>query len=111
MSFSLGPVRGVGMLEVFGVTDQAEAVYLALVRNAAASVADLANIAGVSCEAVRAALDELARLSLVCSSCEDQGVIGAVSPEIGLEYLLAREQGVRTSDGWTGRGRSPMRCW
>jgi DNA-binding CsgD family transcriptional regulator/sugar-specific transcriptional regulator TrmB len=80
------------MLEVFGVTDQAEAVYLALVRNPAASVADLATMAGVSCEAVRAALDELARLSLVRSSCEDQGVIGAVSPEIGLEYLLAREQ-------------------
>jgi DNA-binding CsgD family transcriptional regulator/sugar-specific transcriptional regulator TrmB len=80
------------MLEVFGVTDQAEAVYLALVSSAAASVADLANIAGVSCEAVRAALDELARLSLVHSTREDQEVIGAVSPQVGLEYLLAKEQ-------------------
>ncbi|HEY6312647.1 MAG TPA: LuxR C-terminal-related transcriptional regulator [Streptosporangiaceae bacterium] len=80
------------MLEVFGVSEHVESVYVTLLNRPTAGVQEIAKLLGLSEEQVHDALDELARLSLVRSLSEQPGTIHPVSPEIGLEYLLAREQ-------------------
>jgi sugar-specific transcriptional regulator TrmB/DNA-binding CsgD family transcriptional regulator len=80
------------VLEVFGVDQQVETVYLTLLRQPAADAAEIAVETGLSADVVHQALDELARLALVRPSWEDAGTIRPVRPDIGLEYLLAREQ-------------------
>jgi DNA-binding CsgD family transcriptional regulator len=80
------------MLEAFEVDQTAEAVYLQMLRAPEAGVADLAASLAISEDAVRAALDKLAGLSLLRPSWEDPRVLRAVSPEVGLESLLAHQQ-------------------
>ncbi|HKT01756.1 MAG TPA: LuxR C-terminal-related transcriptional regulator [Rugosimonospora sp.] len=80
------------MLETFGVAPPAEAAYLATLRHPDASVAELAEHLGWSTDAVTSALDELARLSLLRPSLADPDVLRPVSPAIGLEALIARQQ-------------------
>jgi sugar-specific transcriptional regulator TrmB/DNA-binding CsgD family transcriptional regulator len=79
------------VLEAFGIDQQVEDVYRALLDHPSADVAELATISGMPVDHVRRALDELARLSLVRPSWEDPGKIRPVRPDIGLEYLVARE--------------------
>jgi DNA-binding CsgD family transcriptional regulator/sugar-specific transcriptional regulator TrmB len=80
------------MLEAFGVGPVAEAAYLTMLRHPNAGVTELAERLSVSDHVVREALDELARLSLLRPSWEDPRMLRPVSPEIGLESLLARQQ-------------------
>jgi DNA-binding CsgD family transcriptional regulator/sugar-specific transcriptional regulator TrmB len=80
------------MLEAFGVGPVAEAAYLTMLRHPNAGVAELAERLDVSDQVVREALDELARLSLLRPSWEDPRLLRPVSPEIGLESLLARQE-------------------
>jgi DNA-binding CsgD family transcriptional regulator/sugar-specific transcriptional regulator TrmB len=80
------------MLEAFGVGPVAEAAYLTMLRHPNAGVTELADRLGVSDQVVREALDELARLSLLRPSWEDPRQLRPVSPEIGLESLLARQE-------------------
>jgi DNA-binding CsgD family transcriptional regulator len=80
------------MLEVFGVSDAVERIYLCMLRFPDAGVAELATDLMMSHADVRAALDELARLSLLRPSTERTGVMRPIPPEVGLEALLAREQ-------------------
>lgn len=80
------------MLEAFGIAPAVEAVYLMMLERPEASVTELAARTGMSEDAVREAFDELARLALLRPSWEDPHTLRPVSPETGLESLLARQQ-------------------
>src|SRR5580658_2974964 len=80
------------MLEALGVNHCAESVYVLLLKQPMASVRELAGLLDLSEDEVHAALDELARLSLVRPSWDESGSMRPVSPDVGLEYLLTREQ-------------------
>lgn len=80
------------MLEPLGITPVAESVYLALLREPCAGVADLVRALRAEETAVRGALDELTAMGLLRSSWREPGVLRAVDPEVGLGALVAREQ-------------------
>ncbi|MGC5361560.1 helix-turn-helix transcriptional regulator [Streptomyces sp. DT24] len=80
------------MLTELGLDVTAEAVYRAMLSMPRAGVAALSAALGSSEEAVRVALDELSELALVRPSAEDAGRLRAVSPDIGMEILMARRQ-------------------
>ncbi|MET7504273.1 helix-turn-helix transcriptional regulator [Streptomyces microflavus] len=80
------------MLTELGLDVTAEAVYRAMLSRPRANVAELAAGLGASEVAVRRALDELSELALVRPSAEDAGRLRAVSPDIGMEILMARRQ-------------------
>jgi DNA-binding CsgD family transcriptional regulator len=79
------------LLEPFDVDPAAEAVYLQMLERPQAGLAELAAALEMTKQGVRAALDELAALSLLRPSWEDPRVMRPVSPEVGLESLLARQ--------------------
>ncbi|HEY7142692.1 MAG TPA: helix-turn-helix domain-containing protein [Streptosporangiaceae bacterium] len=80
------------MLETFGIDHYAEQVYLALLDQPTARAVEIAGRLGISQQDVHDALDELSRLSLVRPSWENPGTVRPVSPDIGLECLLARQE-------------------
>jgi DNA-binding CsgD family transcriptional regulator/sugar-specific transcriptional regulator TrmB len=80
------------MLTALGLDSAAETVYRAMLRHPAAGVADLAAAVGVPEEDVRDALDTLSELALVRPAAGDAGRLRAVSPDIGMEILMARQQ-------------------
>ncbi|MDQ7911472.1 LuxR C-terminal-related transcriptional regulator [Phytohabitans sp. ZYX-F-186] len=80
------------MLEAFGVDPSAEKIYLAMLKQPGAGTASLAASLGWTEDAVKDALDELARLSLLRPSWEDPELLRPVLPEVGLEILLARQR-------------------
>ncbi|WP_018349894.1 helix-turn-helix domain-containing protein [Longispora albida] len=80
------------MLKALGLDRLAESVYLALLRRPDSGLSDIVGQLGADEAAVRAALDDLARLQLLRMSWEDPEAIRPVSPEVGLAALLAREQ-------------------
>jgi DNA-binding CsgD family transcriptional regulator len=80
------------MLEALGVDPSAETIYLAMLRQPNAGRAALAGSLGWTEEQVDAALDRLAQLSLLRPSFEDPRVLRPVSPAVGLEKLLARQE-------------------
>ncbi|MEZ0094094.1 LuxR C-terminal-related transcriptional regulator [Streptacidiphilus sp. EB129] len=80
------------MLEAFGVDPVAEAVYLAMLRRPDADAEELTAHLELDGDTVRSALDELARLALLRPSWEDPLALRPVTPELGLEALLARQQ-------------------
>ena len=80
------------MLEAFEVDPSAEAVYLHMLRNPQADAAGIAESLDMTGGAVRRAMEELVHLSLLRPSWEDPLVLRPVSPEVGLEALLARQQ-------------------
>ena len=79
------------MLEAFEVDPAAEAVYLQMLQTPEAGITELAVSLATTEDTVRGALDKLAELSLLRPSWEDPRVLRAVSPEVGLESLLARQ--------------------
>jgi sugar-specific transcriptional regulator TrmB/DNA-binding CsgD family transcriptional regulator len=80
------------VLELFGVGQEIESIYVAFLDHPAASAREIAGLLGITESQVHSAFDELARLSLVRSSWEEPGTIRPVRPDIGLPYLIAREQ-------------------
>jgi DNA-binding CsgD family transcriptional regulator len=80
------------LLEAFGVSTAAESVYLVMLDCPDAGVADLASRLGTDERVVRDALDELARLSLLRPSWDDPRLLRPVSPDLGLQPLLARQE-------------------
>ncbi|MEU7278975.1 LuxR C-terminal-related transcriptional regulator [Streptomyces sp. NPDC045431] len=80
------------MLTELGLDVTAEAVYRAMLSRPDAGVAALATLIGASEDAVRDALDDLSELALVRPSAEDEGRLRAVSPDVGMDILLARRQ-------------------
>ncbi len=69
-----------------------EAVYRALLAHPADDVTALARRLTTTDDQVRHALDRLSELSLVRPSHEAPGQLHPVSPEVGLELLLAQQQ-------------------
>jgi len=80
------------VLETLGLTTLAGAVYGAMLDRPGAGVERLAAICDLTSTQVHDCLDELAAIMLVRASSEHPGQMRAVSPEIGLADLLARQE-------------------
>ncbi|KRV46989.1 erythropoiesis-stimulating protein [Wenjunlia vitaminophila] len=80
------------MLHVFGISDRAEAVYRVMLSDPSLGVSDLAGRLSITPEDVRSAFDELARAALLRPSLTTPDQWRAVSPEAGLEAVLARQE-------------------
>ncbi|MFD5618566.1 helix-turn-helix domain-containing protein [Streptomyces yangpuensis] len=80
------------MLTELGLDARAEAVYRAMLMEPGSGVAALAGAVGIGEGDVREALDLLSELALVQPSADDSGRLRAVSPDIGMEILMARGQ-------------------
>ncbi|WP_404953874.1 LuxR C-terminal-related transcriptional regulator [Streptomyces sp. 147326] len=80
------------MLDMLGLDGASEAVYRAMLCDPEGSVQDLCEQLGVPEETVREALDTLADLRLLRASRDVLGVMRPVSPELGLEMLLQRQE-------------------
>ncbi|WP_256103498.1 helix-turn-helix transcriptional regulator [Streptomyces sp. ODS05-4] len=80
------------MLTTLGIDSVAETIYRAMLAHPQATVADLALLCGAPEAEVRDALDLLSELALVRPSAEGSGQLHAVSPRIGMEILMARQQ-------------------
>ncbi|MEV7413713.1 LuxR C-terminal-related transcriptional regulator [Streptomyces sp. NPDC089919] len=80
------------MLTTLGLDAEAEVVYRAMLRRPMDGVAALGAACALPEDRVRAALDELSTLSLVRPSHADAGALRAVSPDVGMEMLMVRQQ-------------------
>ncbi|MFJ9432872.1 helix-turn-helix domain-containing protein [Streptomyces sp. NPDC101490] len=80
------------MLTALGLDAVAEAVYRAMLADPTGGVAELVARVGRTEEEVRDALDTLSELALVRPSAQREGGLRAVSPDIGMEILMARQQ-------------------
>ncbi|MFF1368758.1 helix-turn-helix transcriptional regulator [Streptomyces virginiae] len=84
------------MLDVLGLDRPTEAVYRAMLSHPRDDAEELAQLLGIPEDAVREAWDRLSGLSLVQypagGPADPTAAPRAVSPEVGLEYLLARRQ-------------------
>jgi len=80
------------MLKLLGLHTAAEAVYRVMLDEPGYGVAEIAGRLSWTTDQVRAALDELGRLSLLRPSREEPGAQRAISPEVGLSALLARQE-------------------
>ncbi|WP_432122389.1 LuxR C-terminal-related transcriptional regulator [Streptomyces sp. S1] len=80
------------MLTALGLDVVGESVYRAMLAHPGDGVAELVARVGAPEEEVRAALDTLSELALVRPSAERRGELRAVSPDIGMEILMARQQ-------------------
>ncbi|MFI9065624.1 hypothetical protein ACIGQE_27780 [Streptomyces sp. NPDC053429] len=82
----------IAMLETLGLSGAAAAVYQAMLDRPGDAVADLAAELQLTAAQVHGCLDELATLLLVRASSEHPGQMRAVSPEVGLADMLARQE-------------------
>jgi DNA-binding CsgD family transcriptional regulator len=80
------------MLEMLGLDTVANAVYQAMLAEPGFGVAQLCEHLNLSETQVRNALDDLADLSLLRESRQTPGMLRVVSPEIGLEVILRRQE-------------------
>ncbi|WP_406148832.1 helix-turn-helix domain-containing protein [Streptomyces sp. NBC_01012] len=84
------------MLEQLGLDRTTEAVYRAMLSHPQDDAEALAQRLGITEEALREAWDRLSRLSLVQYAAdrlaEAPAALRAVSPEVGLEHLLAKRE-------------------
>ncbi|WP_327306124.1 helix-turn-helix transcriptional regulator [Streptomyces sp. NBC_01298] len=80
------------MLATLGLDATAEAVYRTMLARPRDGVRALAEQLGVTENEVRASLDLLSELALIRPSYEREGELRAVSPEVGMEILMARQQ-------------------
>ncbi|NEY34017.1 helix-turn-helix transcriptional regulator [Streptomyces sp. PRKS01-65] len=80
------------MLIDLGLDAVAEMVYREMLARPGDSFADLVSRLGMSEEELRGALDRLSELTLIRASPEDPSHVHAVSPHLGIEILLARQQ-------------------
>ncbi|MFJ4794256.1 LuxR C-terminal-related transcriptional regulator [Kitasatospora purpeofusca] len=80
------------MLTALGLDAASEAVYRAMLAHSGEGVAGVAARLSLSEGEVRAALDHLSELALLRPSAERPGSLRAVSPDVGMEILMARQQ-------------------
>ncbi|GAA1218175.1 hypothetical protein GCM10009665_05130 [Kitasatospora nipponensis] len=80
------------MLAMLGLDRTSETVYRAMLARPQYGVAQLVQHLGLSEVAVRQALDTLSELALLRPSHERRGELRAVSPDIGMEILMSRQQ-------------------
>ncbi|MER5934830.1 helix-turn-helix domain-containing protein [Streptomyces sp. NPDC002054] len=79
------------MLDLLGLDTVTESVYRGIL-DGPQDVTDLCELLGLSEEQVRGALDRLSSMALIRPSTENSGQLHAVSPHVGMEVLLARQQ-------------------
>lgn len=80
------------MLELLGLDKKAEAVYRCMLVNPEAGIAYLARLTGLSEQDIRASLHQLSELALIRPQNSESETPHVVSPDLGLEILLARQQ-------------------
>ncbi|MFF5449415.1 LuxR C-terminal-related transcriptional regulator [Streptomyces sp. NPDC012888] len=80
------------MLTTLGLDPAAESVYRSMLRRPEADVAELARDCALPEEEVRAVLGRLSGLALVRPSHVGDGTMRAVSPDVGMELLMVRQQ-------------------
>ncbi|MFD7597619.1 LuxR C-terminal-related transcriptional regulator [Kitasatospora sp. NPDC059812] len=80
------------MLDMLGLDRVSEAVYRAMLADPQGGVRELCDQLGLPEPAVREALDRLADLQLLRASREAPGVLLPVSPALGLELILHRQE-------------------
>ncbi len=80
------------MLASLGLDTMSEAVYRAMLANPQDGVAALVHRLDLPEDSVRQALDTLSELALLRPSHDRQGELRAVSPDVGMEILMARQQ-------------------
>ncbi|SEK78955.1 helix-turn-helix transcriptional regulator [Streptacidiphilus jiangxiensis] len=80
------------MLEALGLSVHGVAVYQALLDEPGSGIDQLAARCGLTAQQVSAGFDELADLMLLRASDDHPGQMRAVSPELGLADMLARQE-------------------
>ncbi|MFD8707681.1 LuxR C-terminal-related transcriptional regulator [Kitasatospora sp. NPDC059648] len=80
------------MLTALGLDKVSEAVYRAMLAHPQEGVSALGARLALPEEQIRHALDTLSELALLRPSADREGELRAVSPEIGMEILMARQQ-------------------
>ncbi|QES48886.1 helix-turn-helix transcriptional regulator [Streptomyces venezuelae] len=80
------------MLVTLGLAVTSEAVYREMLADPLSGVSDICERLSLPESAVRTALDELADLELLRASRDIPGAMRAVSPEVGLELILRRQE-------------------
>ncbi|MFG2841664.1 LuxR C-terminal-related transcriptional regulator [Kitasatospora sp. NPDC048296] len=80
------------MLTALGLDKASESVYRAMLAHPQEGVAALAARLDLPEQQIRAALDTLSELALLRPSADREGELRAVSPEVGMELLMARQQ-------------------
>ncbi|MEV0370863.1 LuxR C-terminal-related transcriptional regulator [Streptomyces sp. NPDC050636] len=80
------------MLELLGLDARSEEVYRCMLAHPGAGIAEIAGVTNLSEQEVCETLDSLSGLALVRTREESGTQFRAVSPEFGLEILLAKQQ-------------------
>ncbi|MFJ9446687.1 helix-turn-helix domain-containing protein [Kitasatospora sp. NPDC101235] len=80
------------MLTALGLDKVSETVYRTMLAHPQEGVAALGARLALSEQQVRQALDTLSELALLRPSADRDGELRAVSPEVGMEILMARQQ-------------------
>ncbi|MEW2433496.1 LuxR C-terminal-related transcriptional regulator [Streptomyces caniferus] len=80
------------MLELLGLDSRSEAVYRCMLARPGSGISAIAEATGLLEQEVCETLDSLSGLALVHAPEENGTHFRAVSPELGLEFLLARQQ-------------------
>lgn len=80
------------LLKVLGLSPRAAGVYAAMLEHPGHGITGLVDHLGLPEREVRAGLDELADLMLLRPSREDPGAFRVVSPQVGLEAVLRRQE-------------------
>lgn len=80
------------MLNTLGLDDIAERVYRTLLLRPQGEIAEIASGLGLPVDQFRAKLDELSALGLLRAPGGNAAALHIVSPEVGFEALLARQQ-------------------
>ncbi|MER6769717.1 helix-turn-helix transcriptional regulator [Streptomyces bacillaris] len=80
------------MLQTWGVGLPADQVYRTMLRQPGIDVAGLTESLGLEETEVRRALDTLADLALIRTSCDKPGAVYPVNPELGFQAILAKRQ-------------------
>ncbi|GAB2712956.1 LuxR C-terminal-related transcriptional regulator [Kitasatospora kifunensis] len=80
------------MLEALGLTTTAALVYRTMLDRPEYGIAELASHCGLQTGQVHNCLDELTALLLVRASADRPGRLRAVTPEIGLADMIARQE-------------------
>ncbi|MCX5407728.1 helix-turn-helix transcriptional regulator [Streptomyces sp. NBC_00335] len=80
------------MLEALGLDPEVESVYRALLTRSNAGVAELSEHLALPETRVRDGLDRLLDLGLLQPSREGSGLLRAVSPEVGLQVIVRRQE-------------------
>lgn len=80
------------VLQELGLSASAEAVYQAMLAEPGLDISGLCDYLALSEREVRAGMDDLVRFTLLRESRDEPGQLRTVSPEVGFEVLLRRQE-------------------